>query len=241
MRRETRPADAHFDLVHKKDSEAASKNLTNIEKYYTWGMNALFEILVELLIEPTSSMCYRKMNLQHVENLMHEMQINPGNMPNCADVVPWHPVKKSAMSFEEVEKRLFQKSIHKMQFFTVSGQHSAQAAKNLIAQSREPGNQHLLPVVAKLKIRNCRVLRGDTPEKILVEILETNNSMNKTVAKFKSPFMDVVCHARNQYQDMKRPSRPEKTSRGGKADKKGKSTAFQVNDLKPSHSQTRLT
>ena len=205
------PSDS-FNIPGKKVVESATSWLKIAEPYYTFGMENQFEIPVNLIIEPTATMCYRKMNLLHVESLMNQMVENPGITPAVAEVVAWR--NGAALTFQEDQLKTFVKGIPLLQFCAVSGQHSAQAVNNLIQKSREIGQQHLIPIVEKLRYRKCRLLNGDTPQSVLVELSMRNNSMNKTVAKFKSPFLDSIEHARNQYRDCGRPARPDTSIKG---------------------------
>ncbi len=71
------------------------------------------------------------------------------------------------------------------------------AVKNLLKQAEENKDERLKEILKILKTHKCRVLGGNTPEEVLVEISYQNNSMNK-VSRFTSPFIDSIEHARNQ-------------------------------------------
>src|SRR5450759_4790115 len=215
MRHTQRP-DQRLQIPGKKNVEGSTTWLNQSEQYYTFRRQHVFEVPVQRIIEPTSTMCYRKMNLQHVQSLMKEICDNPGQHPQTADVIAWHPFKNEPLTFVANQREAFRSAIPGLIFCAVSGQHSTQAVNNLILQSHEPGNQSLEKIVAPLLVRKCRILNGNTPKQILVEISLRNNSMNKIVSKFNSPFLDTIEHARNQYKDIGSPKKPNVKETGEK-------------------------
>jgi hypothetical protein len=216
VQRDVIPADEKFEIQGKKEVEEANAWLKESEKCYSFGRNTQFEIPVKNIIAPTATMCYRKMNKQHVLDLMKEMVENPGLTPAVAEVIAWSPYSNLPLSFQETQRAMFAAAIPELKFCAVSGQHSAQAVNNLLAKSQEIGGQHLLRIVEPLKIRKCRILNGNTPKAVLVELSLRNNAMNKMVSRFKSPFLDTIDHARNQYADLGCPPKPNWTEKGKK-------------------------
>ena len=91
--------------------------------------------------------------------------------------------------------------------------------RNLHKKAEETGDEHLKGILEQLKTRKCRVLAGNTPRDILVEISHRNNAMNKVISRFTSPFVDTIEHARNQYVEMGQPPRPDVKAKGEKIKK----------------------
>ena len=136
----------------KKVVEDSKKWLRDSDQYYSFGRNMQFEIPVENIIEPHATMCYRKMNRQHVENLMKEMIANPGITPQVAEVIACNPLDNTPLTFTYDQQADFIAAIPVLKFCAVSGQHSAQAVNNLIKRSKEVGGHHLEKIVEPLLV-----------------------------------------------------------------------------------------
>src|SRR5450759_5741425 len=98
------------------------------------------------------------------------------------------------------------------------------AVKNLIRQQERTEDPKLKAILDCLAVRKCRILAGDTPENILVDISHRNHSGNKVVSKFKAPFMDAIDHARSQYHHFGKPDGLDRQAQGLKV----KDLKFQV-------------
>jgi hypothetical protein len=221
--------DQHFDYPKKKVVEAGEKLQATMEHFYPFGYTTEVCIPIECIVEPPATMCYRKLNVHHVENIMMEMIENPTQVCHTAELVPFNPVDGRLVPLvgAHVSLAKFLKVARRLKYFAVSGQHSAQAAKNILKRAAD-GDLTVKHLVPKLKERTARILDRDTPRVVLVELSRRSNVSNKTLGKFCSPFMESIEHARNQYADLGQPKRTE----GGKLTAKS-SSEFKVNNIVP--------
>lgn len=183
--------------------------IKQMEKYYTYGIDEIFSILVTSIFSPPSKLCYRMLNYDHVAEIVESMIRNLGHELAVADLIPYNVDKKTVLTCTNTleDRRLFQiaAKIGKIQFVAISGQHSAAAAKQILDWAAV--NTNINDIAAKLTYRKSRILSASTPMSVLVEHSFRSNAINETM-KFKSTFLDIVVHARRQWLKCGSPSRP---------------------------------
>ncbi|CAM6122435.1 unnamed protein product [Calypogeia fissa] len=74
-----------------------------MEKYYTFGINSIFYIPVELILPAPARLCYRMMNRDHVKQITYSMIANPGLEPEIADQIPYNTALKKLVSYSRSE------------------------------------------------------------------------------------------------------------------------------------------
>src|SRR5450759_3740421 len=123
--RTSQKPDDHFDLPTKKNVEKGADRMSALDPFYPFGPLLEVEIPIECIIEPPATMCYRKMNIQHVENIMQEMVDNPTQICHTAELVPWNPETKKLVCLLKSGTNLsqFLEVAIELKFFAVSGQH----------------------------------------------------------------------------------------------------------------------
>lgn len=148
-------------------------------------------------------------NKDHVKQIADSMVERPGYEPHIADLIPFTATTKKLVHFENTpeDKSDFVEAIAKREimFFAVSGQHSARAAHWI--QGWAKADAKLTNIANNLRLRKSRILSDVTPLAILAEHSSRSNAINETM-EFKSCFVETVLHARRQFVEMGRPSKP---------------------------------
>lgn len=185
-----------------------------MEPFYTFGPTVEFDIPVSNIHCPPATLCYRKLSAEHVKEILTCMKNVQGIPPMTADLVPYNIKTQQLVEFNNTpgELGVFRKMIASktLDFVAISGQHSAEAAKLLIAESVEDAK--LRDQAEKLKFRKARILSSKTPVEILAKHSSLSNEVNATMT-FTSNFLDSVQHARKQYIMLRSPVIPSRLNR----------------------------
>lgn len=145
--------------LKKPESDEIKKGrqeLDELKKYYTFGIDKIFNIPVENIHPAPAKMCYRKLNKDHVEEIAKSMVKVEGVEPHVADLVPYNLETQMLVHLERtlsdlslLERSLASKMIH---FVAISGQHLASSPYNLdspkVAMRKRVGLQ-LVPRLLK--------------------------------------------------------------------------------------------
>ena len=187
-----------------------NKIIERMREYYIFGEHKTFLIPVEQIFSAPATICYRKLNYEHVNSIGMEMVHNPMLEPLVADLIPYEKATGNYLTFENTpadEKRLKTGYADgSIEFYAVSGQHLAAAA--VVVRSWAKDTISLAEIAKSLKYRKSRILSGKTPGHILAEHSSACNDVNITM-EYKSSFLDCVVHARRQYIGCGRPLRPK--------------------------------
>ncbi|CAM6115581.1 unnamed protein product [Calypogeia fissa] len=105
---------------------------------------------------------------------------NPGMEPQVADLIPYNAALKKLVSYTgtDVDRQDLIEAIKKceIQFFAISGQHSARAARNIFEFSKK--DVKFEDVANKLRFRKARILSAKTPATVLAEHSQRSNVVN---------------------------------------------------------------
>lgn len=112
--------------------------------YYPFGINTRFKIPVKDITQPPTTMCYRQINMQHVDNLVKQMVDNPSQNPEPADLVAYNPQTCKPLQFKKGDQAWFNSKIKDMNVFTISGQHSTLPARNTCDHAKTDVNLNML-------------------------------------------------------------------------------------------------
>ena len=187
-----------------EEIEKAREFFKTVEKYFIFGPESIFDIPVESIHPAPATMCYRKLSSRHVNEIRVSMETNHGIIPAVADLVPYDMKTGNVFNFPTETpnaKLIFLKLVEKRRiaFVAVSGQHSAEAAKELIVKSEL--DEKLRGQAEKLMYRKSRILSSKTPVNILAAHSQRANVINRTM-KYTSSFPDIVAHVRRQYSEL---------------------------------------
>lgn len=195
--------------VKQKDLEEARLLMKEIEKYYTFGASAYFDIPVTQIHSAPATMCYRRLSAQHVQDILRCMKSIQGVDPMAADLVPYNIVTKQLVHFTNtaIDLAVFKQAVkdRSIDFVAISGQHSAEAAKQLIREAET--DEKLAEAAEKLSFRKARILSSKTPVETLAIHSSRSNEVNVTMT-YNSCFMDTIVHARKQYVMLNKPPIP---------------------------------
>ncbi|CAM6109347.1 unnamed protein product [Calypogeia fissa] len=125
------------DLPEAKEIEKSHKVLQEVKEYYPFGMKMHFQIPVVDITPPPATMCYRKINSSHVDEIMTGLIMHPGQQPHPAHLVPYNPQTLLPLNFKSGDLQSFKKLMPKIKFFAISGQHSALAAKQICEHAKK--------------------------------------------------------------------------------------------------------
>lgn len=148
------------ELPGAKEIEKSHKILQEVKDYYPFGIRTRFGIPVKDITQPPTTMCYRKINLSHVDEIMTGMILHPEQQPNPADLVPYNPQTLKPMSFAKEDMAQFLKLMARLKFFAISGQHSALAAQRICEHAKKQPDLHEL--ASKLQVRSSHICSGAT-------------------------------------------------------------------------------
>lgn len=200
--------------------------IKQMKKYYTFGIDEIFNILVTSIFAPPARLCYRLLNNDHIKEIIDSMIRNLGHEPAIADLIPSNLATKSVLTYNNTpgDKRDFQISTKsgQIQFLATGGQHSSAAAKRILEWAEVNTNDS--DIAKKLTYQKSRILYASTPITVLAEHSFRSNAVNQTM-EFKSTFLDTVVHARRQWLECNRPAKP---SAGEKACSSEEHKRFQV-------------
>ena len=185
-----------------------------IEKWFPFG-DRIFEIPVGSFVAPPASLVCRLMNTEHCRNILNNMLKAAVQEPEVAIVVPYNPRRSCLVNIRSLPNygSSFVGMMEHFQFFAISGQHSAEAAK-LILKRAETNPGKYGAAAKRLALRKCRILDGACPTTTLVKYSDAMNFGKKQIASFSSPVHQRLLHARLQYQGLKCPPRPSTVAKG---------------------------
>jgi hypothetical protein len=81
-----RPADVPKNSNVKESREL----LKQMENYYIFGSDSIFDIPVDCICPPPATLVYRMINRDHVKEIVESMIKNPGQEPQIADLIPFN-------------------------------------------------------------------------------------------------------------------------------------------------------
>jgi hypothetical protein len=188
----------------KKSKEVSFAWLQECQKYFCFGPNRYIDIPVGMIIPPPADLCFRSLDLAHVQQIWSQMITNPTEAPHPADVIPCLKLDGKLLQFKDTKEDWQRLQDHieggTVDFVAISGQHSAEAAKCILREAQQ--DVSLEPRANLLSKRSCRILSQDTPRKIMATLSRNANLRSK---EFVASHVDTVLHMRKQWKNLGSP------------------------------------